>query len=543
MANRIRVHVSETIIGLYQQGWRKLRIAHELGVDVKTVRRHIRESKSLHVPTGDGGVAGANSLIPPTGRVESNSLVVPAGRQSQCEAYRERIEAGLERGLSAQRLYQDLVCEEGFEGGYDAVKRFTRRLRKQSPQRFYRFEREPGEEAQVDFGRGAPVVGPDGRRKNTHVFRIVLSHSRKAYSEAILRQTTEAFIRCLENAFRYFGGVPKTLVPDNLRAAVSRADWFDPDLNPKVVEFCRHYGTVILPARPYRPRDKGKVESSVKYVKNNALKGRQFPSLADENRYLLEWEQQIADQRIHGTTREQVARRFEAERSALLPLPASLFASFQEARRHVHRDGHVEVARAYYEVPEEYLCRLVWVRWDGRTVRVFNDRFEQVAVHAQAEPGRFRHLEQTSTRGRLMGVERSAEWLVSQALRIGPCCGAWAEEVWLQRGVEGIRPLQGLRSFTRKYSVTALEKGCRQALELGRLRLPELRQILEQPDMEITPSFLETHPLIRDLAEYGAIAGGWTAEPPELPTAPPTGCVRPFGGTMDNSSLARVSGG
>lgn len=543
MANCIGVQASHTIITLYRQGWRKLRIAQELGVDVKTVRRHIREANSLLVPTGDGGVAGANSLIPPAGNTASNSLVVPAGRQSQCEGFRERIEAGLEQGLSAQRLYQDLVSDEGFEGGYDAVKRFVRRLRKQLPQRFFRFEREAGEEAQVDFGRGAPVVGPDGRRRQTWVFRIVLSNSRKAYSEAVFRQTTEAFIRCKENAFRYFGGVPRTLVIDNLRAAVSRADWFDPELNPKVVEFCRHYGTVILPARPYRPRDKGKVESSVKYVKNNALKGRQFPSLADENRHLLDWEQQIADQRIHGTTREQVVRRFEAERGSLLPLPASLFASFQEARRHVHRDGHVEVARAYYEVPEEYLGRLVWVRWDGRTVRVFNDRLDQIAVHAQAEPGRFRHLEQTSTRGRLMGVERSAEWLVSQALRIGPCCGAWAEEVWLQRGVEGIRPLQGLRSFTRKYSAAALEKGCQQALELGRLRLPELRQILEQPDLEITPSFLETHPLIRDLAEYGAIAGGWTGEPSELPTAPPTGCERPFGGTMDNSSLANVSGG
>ena len=124
---------------------------------------------------------------------------------------------------------------------------------------------------------------PDGKRRKTYVFRIVLSHSRKAYSEATFTQTTEDFFRCLENAFAQFGGVPRTLVIDNLKAAVAHPDWFDPELTPKVQSFCRHYGTVILPTKPYTPRHKGKVESGVKYVKNNALKARQFASLEEQN--------------------------------------------------------------------------------------------------------------------------------------------------------------------------------------------------------------------------------------------------------------------
>jgi transposase len=98
----------------------------------------------------------------------------------------------------------------------------------------------------------------DGKRKRPHLFRVVLSHSRKGYTEVVWRQTTENFIRCLENSFRHFGGVPGTLVIDNLRAAVTRADWYDPDINPKVAEFCRHYGTVIMPTRPAMPRHKEK---------------------------------------------------------------------------------------------------------------------------------------------------------------------------------------------------------------------------------------------------------------------------------------------
>ena len=146
-------------------------------------------------------------------------------------------------------------------------------------------ETEPGQEAQVDFGQGAWII-EEGRRRRPHVLRVVLSCTRKGYTEAFYRQTTENFIRGLENSFRHFGGVTATLVIDNLRAAVSKADWFDPELNPKVVSFCEHYGTVILPTKPAVPRHKGKVEAGVKYVQNNALVGRRFESLAAQNLFL-----------------------------------------------------------------------------------------------------------------------------------------------------------------------------------------------------------------------------------------------------------------
>ena len=223
----------------------------------------------------------------------------------------------------------------------------------------------------MDFGTGAPVRMADGKLRRPWIFRIVLSYSRKAYSEAVWRQSTEAFIACLENAFRHFGGVPKRLVIDNLKAAVARADWYDPEVHPKLQSFARHYGTVFLPTKPYTPRHKGKVESGVKYVKRNALKGRVFTSLAEENEFLLNWETQVADQRIHGTTKQQVEKLFEqAERRELLPLPAERFPFFHEARRAVHRDGLLEVDKAYYSAPPEYVGHRLWVRWDGRLVRV-----------------------------------------------------------------------------------------------------------------------------------------------------------------------------
>ena len=216
----------------------------------------------------------------------------------------------------------------------------------------------------------------------------MLSHSRKAYSEAVDRQTTENFIRCLENAFAHFGGVTKTLVIDNLRAAVSKADWYDPEINPKVQSFCLHYGTVILPTKPYTPRHKGKVERGIDYVQENALKGRTFSSLAEQNEFLLRWETSVADTRIHGTTRKQVAKLFaEIERATLQRVPLERFPLFHEAQRKVHRDGHVSVEKAYYSVPPEYVTRRVWVRWDSRLVRIFDHKMQQIALHTKREPG------------------------------------------------------------------------------------------------------------------------------------------------------------
>ena len=149
------------------------------------------------------------------------------------------ISAKCDLGLSRQRIYQDLITEHNFTGNYYSVRRFVRRLVPTSELPFRRLECGPGDEAQVDFGRGARIVGPDGKRRKTHLFRIVLSHSRKAYSEVVYRQTTDEFLRCLENAFRQFGGAPRRLIIDNLRAAVKTADWFDPELNPKVPILCR----------------------------------------------------------------------------------------------------------------------------------------------------------------------------------------------------------------------------------------------------------------------------------------------------------------
>ena len=130
------------------------------------------------------------------------------------------------------------MVDHQFKGGYDSVKRFVRKLRDEQPERIWRMECLPGEEAQVDFGTAMCLTGPDGKRRRANLLRVVLSCSRKSYTEALGQQSSECFIRGLENAFRAFGGVPQTLCIDNLRAAVKRADWYEPELNPESRTVC-----------------------------------------------------------------------------------------------------------------------------------------------------------------------------------------------------------------------------------------------------------------------------------------------------------------
>ncbi len=423
---------------------------------------------------------------------------------SLCEPWRDIIVAKLEGGLTAQRIYQDLVSEHGFAGKYSSVRRFARCLERSQPLPFRRMECGPGEEAQVDFGTGAPIHLADGTRRRTHVFRIVLSHSRKGYSEAVYRQTAEEFIRCLENAFAHFGGVPQVLVPDNLKAGVLTPDWFDPVLNPKLRSFADHYGLALLPTRPRMARHKGKIESGIGYVKGNALRGRVFTSLEEQNRFLLNWETTVADVRIHGTIRRQVGQLFaEVERPALRPLPLERFPFFQEGERKVHRDGHVEVAKAYYSVPPEYLGCTVWVRWDSRLVHIFNRHLEVIVVHVRRPPGQFSTQRAHLAAKKISNLERGAVWLLSQARGIGPESARWAEAMLAARGIEGVRVLQGLLHLAGRHPAEALEHACAAAFSHLSYRLRTIRQLLKhESQRQEVFDFVQEHPLIRDLGEY-----------------------------------------
>ena len=223
MSNIIKMEQQKTIVGLQAQGWSDRRIAKELGLHRATVKRY-SDSKCTTVQTG---------------KVSPTSL---------CSAYESEIKSWYESGLSIERIHTDLKLTHDFKGSYHSVYRFVKGLDDSGSKRVHRMECEPGEEAQIDYGTLFLHIGDNGRLKKIHILLVTLSHSRKSYVEAVLTQSSESFLRSLENAFRYFGGVAQRLCPDNLAAAVKKADWYEPEVNPKLRAFAQHYGTLIMPS-------------------------------------------------------------------------------------------------------------------------------------------------------------------------------------------------------------------------------------------------------------------------------------------------------
>ena len=492
MSNTLKVSMSETIKQLGERGWSVRRIARELGVHRNTVRNYLGNESNCTISTPG-----------PDGPPDPNCTISTAGRQSLSAAYDEYIRERIKLGLSAMRIFQDMSLERDFEGSYESVKRYVRKIEVCAEVPFRRMEALPGTECQVDYGTGAWIVGADGKRRKTHLFRVVLSFSRRAYSEVSFTQETEFFLRALENAFRYFGGVTETVVIDNLKAGVLKPCVYDPDLNPRLRDFAAHYGSCILPSRVRTPRHKGKIERQVGYAQGNALKGRTFGSLAEQNAFLRDWETRVADMRIHGTTRRQVQKMFEEEKPHLKQLPPDLFPAYQEGRRKVHRDGHVEVARAYYSVPPEYTRREVWVRHDGRLVEIFNDQMLRLCVHAQKEPGQRSTRREHIPTEKISNPERGNEWMLKKAWNIGDGAHTWARAMLAERGIAGTRVLNGLLSLRGTHETSAINTGCIKALEAQEFSLKGLKcHIARAAERQETFTFIGEHPLIRDTAEY-----------------------------------------
>ena len=424
---------------------------------------------------------------------------------------------------------------------YDSVRRLLKRLGAVRPLPMRRMECEAGQEAQVDFGTGARIKTPEGKRRKTHVLRVVLSHSRKAYSEACFRQTAEDFLRVLENAFWHFGGVPKTVVVDNLKAAVLRPDWFDPGFESQaaIVRPALRHGDSADQAADAASQGQGRAR--------RGLRARQQPESArvpvagGREPASGHWEQNIADTRIHGTTKRHVGKVFrEVEQAALLPLPAERFPFFHEAQRIVSRDGHIEVAKAYYSVPPEYLGRTVWARWDERLVRVFNHRLEQIALHVRREPGKFSTLGEHIVPEKISGVERGAAWLLRKIEVLGEQAHAWAQAMLKTRGIEGVRVLQGLLSLSTRHPCEAIDEACGTALSYGAFRLQTLRQLSSDAPRPTTASVSRrapdhsSHVRLRRLVPRrperlpGVEPAGPPGSSPEPPTSFPSSLIRVY---------------
>ena len=491
MGNHLKMADKQRILALLELGWSHRRIQRETGVHRETVARYDPRRTPKPANLSPGSI--------------SKPANVAAGPASFCEPYRDYIEQELAKGLTAQRIWQDLREDLGFSHQYPSVKRYVRRLKESHPEVAGVMEHPPGREAQVDFFQGPPTLHPkEGRWRRPWILRVTLSCSRHGYEEAMWTQERTGFLRAIEHAFLDFGGVPEVLRHDNLKAAVLRACLYDPDVSEVYEAFALHWGFVSLPIRPSNPKEDGIVENSGGYVKDNAVKGRRFDSLEELNSYLRKWNRTIARLRIHGTTRKQVYAHFlEADKPALRPLAAERFSLFEVGTRAVHPDGHVQVEGAFYSVPHVLVGEQVRVHWDDLLVRVYA-RNQCVAVHSRSHPGTYATRPEHRPAHMPASEEAYVATLLARAEHIGADALKWAREACEERGVRAYRLMQGMLSLTRKHPRERVDWACRVSLERRVFRYRVLRRLVEQAEARSgqAPALMQSHEIIRDLAEY-----------------------------------------
>jgi transposase len=346
----------------------------------------------------------------------------------------------------------------------------------------------PGDKLFVDYaGQTVPITDRHtGEVRSAQIFVAVLGASNYTYAEATWSQSLPDWLGSHVRALAHFGGVPRAIVPDNLRSAVTKARRYEPELNPAYQDFAEHYGVAILPARVRRPRDKAKVETGVLVVERwilARLRHRVFFSLGELNavlRELLERLNTRAFKKAEGSRRS----RFDAiERDTLRPLPLRPYEFGEWKKAKVHPDYHVEVARAYYSVPYALIGMSVDVRLTAGGVEVFHQG-KRVAVHARASERGHRHTRREHRPERHVAViDRSLAYTLEQARRIGTATAALIEAQARRRRhpEETLRSAQGILRLARDFSPEWLERACERALDLRVYTYRAVRTLIETP--------------------------------------------------------------
>lgn len=325
-----------------------------------------------------------------------------------------------------------------------------------------------GEKLFVDFsGQTMTVTDPaTGREWQAEIFVAVLGASNYTFARAAKSQTLRDWIGLHVAAFEFFGGVPKFVVPDNLKSGVTRACRYEPLLNRSYELLLEHYGTFGLPARPFRPRDKAKVESGVQVVQRwilARLRHRRFFSLDELNAAISELLGEYNTRPFKKLTGCRQSAFESLDRPALGPLPAHPYEFAEWTRAHVEPDCHIELEDGFYSVPHQLCGRKLDVRLTDSVVEVFFNR-ARVALHPRGEG---KTLPEHLPPGHRAWLEWSPEYALAQAATIGPAALELVTAILAVHHPQQFRSAQGVLALGRHFSPERLESACRHALDHG----------------------------------------------------------------------------
>ena len=487
MANKpIRMSKLRQVLKLHCQGHSKLNISRVTGLSRNTIKKYLNIFSGLRLTMDEANRLSNKELDDLFCKVPE---VVIDERLKQLHDYFNESEKKLKkRGVTLLNLFKeyDRLYPEGFRqtSFYHHYSLWSRRA---TPS--MHMEHKAGDKMFVDFtGEKLEVVDPQtGEIKKMEVFVAILGGSQYTYVEAVESQRVEDFISCCENALHFYGGVPNAIVPDNLKSAVIKTNRYEPKLNENFEAFADHYGTVVLPARAYKPKDKSLVEGAVKiaYMRIFALlPDKLSTSLEELNVRIHVLLKEHNDQKFKGRNYSRREQFEESEKQVLQPLPTARFELRSSLVATVMKNGHVSLSvdKHYYSVPYGYISKKVRILFSKSLVEVFY-KYERIATHKRIRsPHNYTtdslHL---ATQHKVM-AESNPDYFLSQARMIGKEVEYYIAQVLQkkQHPEQAYKSCQGILSFAKRVGHARLIKACQRAHAYGLYHFRAIEDILNK---------------------------------------------------------------
>ena len=469
------------VLRRWQAGQSARQIARDGGVGRNTAARYIEAAEACEVAADT--VLDDALVFEIAQRVQARPAPVTSSPRKTLEAHRLRIEAWLkQQGLTLVRV-QELLARDGVEVTYTTLRRYAHDVLgwRERQVTVLVDDPPPGEEAQIDFGEMGYVIGDEGKRRKLWVLVITLSMSRYMFVWPTFAQTLVELCDGLDAGWRFFGGVCKRILPDNMSTVVMRAHPTDPTINKSFLEYAQARSLFIDPARVRSPQDKGRVENQVPFVRERWFAGETFRADIAELRVAAErWCLEVAGARTHGTTRRVPREVYETEeRPHMMPAPTERFDLPVWSKPKVHPDHHAQVSRALYSLPTRYIGKRLDARLDRGSVR-FYLATELVKIHVRVPPGKRSTDANDYPAGKADYALRNVDNLKARALTQGEHVGHYAERLlggplpWIR-----MRQAYALLRMCERYGSARVNAVCGRSLAFDVVDVARVEKMLK----------------------------------------------------------------
>lgn len=489
-------------------------IARSLGLSRNTVYTTLKAAKLYDLAVGD---KNEEKILEVSQKIIERRLNLEFNRptENSLKPHHEQIQQWLNMPYMTVKQIWRLLHEQNpsLKIGITSLHRYVRRhFQEKKMNSTMVLQTEPGEQAQVDFGYVGLMLDPiSGKNRKTYAFVMTLSYSRHRFVYFTFRQDTATWIDCHKRAFAFFGGVPKTILLDNLKAGVLKADIYDPTLNPAYAECERYYGFIADPAKVRTPEHKGKVERSITIVKQQVVSGREHQDINQANLYAMHWSSEIIANEVTRTTGETPKVLFECdEKSILLPLPEKPFECPAWAEAKVGRDQHVTYQGSFYSIPEQYVGQTVSVRATLTMIRFYYQNVLIKAHPAATRKGQWQTDVNDLKPAAQHYLENTPASCLDKANAIGEATYQVIKKTLSRQSTSTLRKAQAILRLAETYTPSRLEVACQRAITFDNTEYKTLQNILAQGLDKLLPESAPQY-------SYAALSeGAYLREPSEF---------------------------